>query len=50
MRVLSVKLDAVVVRFGGEIGVKSEWTRKTLRLLTKNVVATSSESISLTIP
>lgn len=33
-----VKVDSVVLRFGGEIGIKSEWTRRTYeRLLLRNI-------------
>ena len=36
-----MKFDAVVVRFGGEIGVKSEWTRKAYeKLLLRNIKKT----------
>jgi len=35
---LSVKFDTVIVRFGGEIGIKSEWTRKSYEnLILKNI-------------
>jgi len=35
---VKMKLDTVIVRFGGEIGVKGEWTRRTYeRLLLKNI-------------
>jgi len=35
---LPVKFDTVIVRFGGEIGIKSEWTRKTYEnLILKNI-------------
>ncbi|NIO37710.1 tRNA 4-thiouridine(8) synthase ThiI [Candidatus Bathyarchaeota archaeon] len=33
-----MKLDSVIVRFGGEIGIKGEWTRRSYeRLLSKNI-------------
>jgi len=35
---LAVKFDTVIVRFGGEIGIKSEWTRKSYEsLILKNI-------------
>jgi len=35
---LPVKFDTVIVRFGGEIGIKSEWTRKSYEnLILKNI-------------
>ena len=35
---MPVKFDTVIVRFGGEIGIKSEWTRKSYEnLILKNV-------------
>jgi len=34
----NTNLDSIIVRFGGEIGIKSEWTRKTYEnLLLKNI-------------
>jgi len=33
-----VKFDSVIVRFGGEIGIKGKWTRRTYeKLLSKNI-------------
>ena len=35
---MPVKFDTVIVRFGGEIGIKSEWTRKSYEnLILKNI-------------
>jgi len=35
---LPVKFDTVIVRFGGEIGIKKEWTKKSYEnLILKNI-------------